>query len=198
MCPSWHPLEYFVRLCCLTDDEAASWRLKPVYVVGEGTAAAVSGLGFRAVGANTGNAERLSELIIQETPTPPPSDLSFLFLTGDKRSDVIFRRLGEKNLAITEVSVYATMPVSDFAPSLTAKVAAVGNPGWIVFFSPSGVDIALNACRTSNWWTNDVKVASIGPTTSARLRELGITVDAEAAKPGAAELAKSIAEALEE
>jgi len=175
-----------------TEEEKANWLRKPVYVVGASTAAAVAELGFNTVGQDSGKAERLSDLIISENATV--RGRSMLFLTGDKRGDTIFQRLAEHGIEVTEVSVYATRPVSNFPSLLAEEAASAGSPCWVAFFSPSGVDIALKPCQDSSWWSADIRIASIGPTTSAKLDKLQIRVDAEAKQPGPESLADAVKE----
>lgn len=181
-----------------TDQIREAWQRKPVYVVGEGTAAPVAALGFQPLGQTSGNADKLAELIVADLsnrPDPGLGQRTVLFLSGDKRRDVLFQRLPERGIQVAEISVYATGPVTNFGSLLEAQVDQVGSPQWVAFFSPSGVDVALKPCQNSSWWSTGVKVASIGPTTSAKLREVAIDVAAEAKQPGPEPLAHAVLEA---
>ncbi|KAI9031178.1 tetrapyrrole biosynthesis, uroporphyrinogen III synthase [Hyaloraphidium curvatum] len=174
---------------------ANSWKEKPFYVVGEATAASVAALGFVPRGQETGVADRLADLILDDHAVDDfrAEKRLLLFLTGDKRRDTLFQRLAGSPVEIAELQVYATCPSESFPSDLATRTAISGPPQWVAFFSPSGVDIALPECRRSAWWQG-VRIASIGPTTTARLKESEADVAAEARRPNAGDLARAISQ----
>ncbi|CAG8575674.1 1363_t:CDS:1, partial [Acaulospora colombiana] len=65
---------------------------------------------------------------------------------------------------------------------------------WIVFFSPSGVDVALGDLKKLEYW-DEVKIAAIGKTTGSYLEETkGIKVHVVSPKPDPESLVNSIDE----
>ncbi|KAI8823949.1 tetrapyrrole biosynthesis, uroporphyrinogen III synthase, partial [Fimicolochytrium jonesii] len=179
----------------------AKWRAKPFYCVGKATAAAAAAAGFQPAGWDTGTAATLAGLIVDagcHKPTPywlahwekangnMHLPETYLFLGGDKASDVLPKRLEEGGVKYEQLTVYETTPSPTFhadLASLPASPTPQHKRPWVVFFSPSGVDIALRAIRTHPGWKH-ARLASIGPTTSERIAELGEVVDVEAPTPG--------------
>ncbi|KAI8812118.1 tetrapyrrole biosynthesis, uroporphyrinogen III synthase [Cladochytrium replicatum] len=168
------------------------WLSKPIYVVGESTAAAARALQFTDIrGEDSGSANALAQLVLAESRR---SDPPLLFLVGDKTRDVITRTLKDGCVQVETVQVYRTCPDERFEESM---VDALGDrpPSWVVFFSPSGVDVAAEALARREWWVGGrVRVGSVGPTTTEGLRRHGIAVGAEAVKPGVLGVLKQIAE----
>ncbi|KNC99886.1 uroporphyrinogen-III synthase HEM4 [Spizellomyces punctatus DAOM BR117] len=158
-----------------------NWRNKPFYVVGKATGAAARDAGFKPVGECAGTADVLSDIIINEGRPSAP----LLFLAGDKARDVLPQRLSAANIPLEKVMVYRTGPLPDFEAVLAAQIAGCSRDtdiDWVVFFSPSGVDVALASLREMTWWSK-VRCASIGPTTSRRLQDEQVKVSAEAGTP---------------
>ncbi|TPX66168.1 uroporphyrinogen-III synthase [Spizellomyces sp. 'palustris'] len=159
-----------------------NWRNKPFYVVGKATGSAARDAGFRPVGEYAGTADVLSDFIINEGRPSAP----LLLLAGDKARDVLPQRLAAANVPFEKVMVYLTGPLPDFEAVLAAQIeGCLGETDvidWVVFFSPSGVDVALTSLSEMTWW-DTVRCASIGPTTSRRLQEKQVKVSAEASTP---------------
>ncbi|TVQ55084.1 MAG: uroporphyrinogen-III synthase [Phycisphaerales bacterium] len=82
------------------------------------------------------------------------------------------------DVVIVSPAVYETRP-RDFDPSV------IGRIDWIAVTSPSAVHIV---------GPSNAPFASIGPTTTAALREIGITPRVEAARPTFGDLAREIAD----
>ncbi|RKO84618.1 tetrapyrrole biosynthesis, uroporphyrinogen III synthase, partial [Blyttiomyces helicus] len=165
-----------------------SWLTKPFYVVGPATAKAARRLNFTPIGESTGTADALASLIIASYPSTSPP---LLFLAGDKRRDVLPTRLAEARVPFQELQSYETRPSSRFRADLEAEVGGRAGVDWVVFFSPSGVDVAVNALRELEGW-GKTRVACIGPTSERRATEVGLRVEAVAAKPGPQELLDAI------
>ncbi|KAI8822009.1 tetrapyrrole biosynthesis, uroporphyrinogen III synthase [Fimicolochytrium jonesii] len=174
-----------------TEDKViATWRTKPVYVVGKATASAALDAGLFTIGGDAGTAATLAEMIIKHgchgtIQAGNHVQPKHLFLAGDKARDVLPIRLSEAGVAYEQIVVYETKPSATFHADLDniRLETGAGQRPWVVFFSPSGVDVALEAIRKSPVW-GEARVASIGPTTSRRLWEVGLVVDAEAGRPG--------------
>ncbi|KAJ3090065.1 hypothetical protein HK102_004775 [Quaeritorhiza haematococci] len=174
----------------------ALWTKKPLYVVGEATAKAATELGFMPVGADSGIADVLGQKIISDYMGLPPEEgrRKLLFVAGDKRRDVLPNILTASGVPFTEVNGYETRPSSSFEHDLKHAFDSTeeSHPDWMVFFSPSGVDVVFDVFQSRSWW-GKVRCASIGPTTSDHLNRLQINVDAQATKPNPVELLAAVA-----
>ena len=181
----------------IIDEQLRQLRGMTVYTVGPATALALAQLQFSTiVGADTGNGRALASLIVQtferdqpfatnesrefaELPPRPP----LLFLVGDKRRDIIPKRLAAENILLEELVVYETKVASTFGEELDSVLEdeTDGDIEWIVFFSPSGADVALEKLKRLN---RKIKFATIGPTTEEYLRkEWNLIPDMVSAKP---------------
>jgi uroporphyrinogen-III synthase len=198
----------------MIDDQLRQLRAMTVYTVGPATALAITKLHFSTiVGADTGNGSALANLIVQsfrrdhslakhyhtsledstENHTPLPQ-LPLLFLVGDKRRDIIPKRLAAENIALEELVVYETTIASTFDEELDRVMADTtdGDIEWIVFFSPAGAEVALEKMKRLN---RRINVATIGPTTEEYLRkEWGLIPNMVAAKPEPVSMVRGILE----
>ena len=178
-----------------------------VYTVGPATAIAMTKLEFSTIcGADTGNGMALANLIVQtfrrepeedgkekEEATLPPR-LPLLFLVGDKRRDVIPKRLAGEGIPLEELVVYETTVAPTFETDLDRVLAESkdGDIEWVIFFSPMGAEIAL---RQLDKLPRKVRVGTIGPTTAEYLRkEWGITPDMVSKKPEPISMVQGILE----
>jgi len=177
----------------MLDEQLRELRAMTVYTVGPATALAITKLQFSTiVGADTGNGAALANLLVQtfhreENGIPPSTDflprLPLLFLVGDKRRDIIHRRLAAENILLEELTVYETTVAPTFNGEMDRVLAddVHGEVEWIIFFSPSGAEIALEKLKR---FPKKVKVGTIGPTTEEYLRkEWDLVPDIVSAKP---------------
>jgi uroporphyrinogen-III synthase len=154
----------------------AKWEGAPAYVVGPTTAERLRALGFMVQGGDTGDADALVSLLTEAQPARP-----LLFLSGNRRRETIPSGLREAGLSFEEEVVYETHPRTD--------LTLPDGGGWLVFFSPSG----LEAVRASDLEEGaDYRVAAIGPTTAAALRDAGVAVAAVADHPSPDALAAAL------
>ena len=181
----------------MIDEQLRQLRGMTVYTVGPATALALTKLEFSTiVGADTGNSGALANLLVQtfqrdqssmengslgssELPPRPP----LLFLVGDKRRDIIPKRLAVENILLEELVVYETAIAPTFDQELDRVLEdeTHGDIEWIVFFSPSGAEVALEKLKRLN---KKIKIATIGPTTEEYLRkEWNLIPDMVSAKP---------------
>ena len=159
----------------LAEHDLTGWREKPTFVVGPRTAERAQALGLRTEGEEAGSAAALAETVIAN---------KILFLCGDRRRDELPERLRSAGKACEEVVVYRTI----------GDAAELGNalekcPDGVVFFSPSGVEVALEEGGI-DW--NSVLLGAIGPTTAEALREAGLVPAAIAEAPTPEALAAAI------
>ncbi|TPX36296.1 uroporphyrinogen-III synthase [Synchytrium microbalum] len=175
----------------------SSWKQIPVYTVGPSTARIITQCGFTPLGSDTGRAAKLAKLIISDTEKESSTTSPYIMLCGDKRRDELPSQLTNAKIPFMELIVYETGPNPVFEQELvkTYEGTDVSQPAWIVFFSPSGVDFALEPLKRQVWW-QDVRIGAIGPTTSARLKQLDLKVDVESPKPTAIDLIQAIRDAV--
>ena len=169
----------------------ASLLNKPLFVVGPSTGESAKSLGFTQIlGSECGHATKLCELIKEFYGR---QQASLLFLAGDKRLDTIVDTLSP-NFSLREVNVYQTISDHEKVSKLKDLLnSRSGDVVWLVFFSPSLVDLVQQSSIFERYPT--VKCAAIGNTTARRLEEIGRAVDAVASTPTPVGLLQEIAKA---
>jgi uroporphyrinogen-III synthase len=90
--------------------------------------------------------------------------------------DLVPRELEKRGASVEVVEAYRAAAPADLAER--AAEALARKPHWITFSSSSMVKNFVGAAALEA--LQGVKIASIGPVTSATLRDCGLTVDAEA------------------
>lgn len=187
------------------------WSQVPHYVVGQATATSLLSLPSehaptqsQVLGQDSGHADALAEFIAtNHTAAKAP----LLYLTGDKRRDVIPEALNKANIAFREICVYQTATDPAFASNFTALVDGYSATHhtesqtqlWIVLFSPSGANAALPLLqeRQHLWRNNRLSLAALGPTTATHLqKEFDIEPHAVASSPKPDLLAQAIKDAM--
>ncbi|KAG5642299.1 hypothetical protein DXG03_003043 [Asterophora parasitica] len=182
-----------------------TWSAVPFYVVGQGTAAALSEVQQaygqtpytpeELRGESSGTGERLAQFI-RDQPEKPKK---LLYLTGDKNRDTVPTILGEAGIELRALKVYETQGSSTFERDLGKAIEqtlkhppVASNRWWIVHFAPSAAGFVLPILNSHFQFTPtsishlapsskvaaDITVAAIGPVTSSFLHdELQIHVD---------------------
>ena len=148
------------------------WKKKPVFGVGPATKKALEALGFDVLGADSGEASQLAEYIVEYTGGE--KSMPLLFLCGNRRRDELRGVLYAAGVPLVEQEVYR---IYDH-PSLT--LIDVDQPDWVVFFSPSGVEVVHKRWPVK-WKT--VSLAAIGSTTARSVRDTFGNVEAVATSP---------------
>ncbi|KAG8958434.1 hypothetical protein FRC03_009125 [Tulasnella sp. 419] len=203
-----------------------SWSTTPFYVVGPRTGSLIRN-GSSTIqhllpdpshvlgGAQSGNAEKLSEFIVSDYNDRGIS-LPMLYLTGDKNKDTVPRTLKQHGIPYEELKVYETSPrageailhdIREFKGSLQQSDTDVST--WIVFFAPSSAAAALphvqeyydlpglesTPLQTDAPSKRHTLIAAIGPTTSSYLTETRkLQVNVISPSPSADSLAIAIHE----
>ena len=80
---------------------------------------------------------------------------------------------------VEDVAVYTSIAAKSESAWLTDRINE-GTIDWLTFASPSSADAFFKQIGTEAVNSGKVRVASIGPVTSERLRQLGVTVDVTA------------------
>ncbi|MGB7216838.1 MAG: uroporphyrinogen-III synthase, partial [Gammaproteobacteria bacterium] len=168
-------VEAFVRLVGTTSTKAR------VAAVGPATAdAARRALGRTDLVGERGTGESLADALIEAVRPARGADASssprvVLALAANAR-DVLERKLREAGIDVERFDVYRTVPTAPRAPRISLASLDV-DAVWLA--SPSAVTGFLNQVELDA----DVALVAIGPSTAAAIRERGLAVAAEAAKP---------------
>lgn len=157
------------------------WKEKPTFVVGPRSADDVARLGLSPEGEETGSGSDLAEYIIRRGMRGP-----LLFLSGNRRRDVVPERLTAAGIALEELTVYETQLRRE------VEVDRPEAPDWLVFFSPSGVEALEGQLQHL---AQRSRFAAIGPTTAGALRGRGVEPEAVAEEPSPEALVTTIKEA---
>ena len=139
-------------------------------------------------------AEALADELIAEGEV---KDRRFTLLRADIARPILVEKLKAAGAAsVEDVTVYETRPVSALSDELIAALSEK-RVNWITFTSSS---TARNLCALlgSDYaeQLKDIKLASIGPVTTAALKELGLTPTVEAAQADTTSLVGALAAAL--
>jgi len=102
-----------------------------------------------------------------------------LLLRSLLASSELVELLAGAGAEVDNVAIYtATTEKSDSSPLVEA--INEGSINWLTFASPSSVDGFFEQIDVDLIHSSDIKVASIGPVTSERLKQLGVTADVTA------------------
>ncbi|OQV17544.1 putative Nicotinamide/nicotinic acid mononucleotide adenylyltransferase 1 [Hypsibius exemplaris] len=171
----------------------AEWNAKPVYVIGEGTAALAREIGLTSVcGDTTGCEVNLSEFIRGRKEL---HEKKLLLPCGDLRLETLRLSLSEQQIPVEFVEVYETSAHPKLVATVHEKLALEGFPDVVVFFSPSGVQFMDEILRAESVAFKQAKYVAIGPTTAEALKSAGYPVSAVANKPtpdGVAQAVKTL------
>src|SRR5512146_261834 len=96
------------------------------------------------------------------------------------RAEELCRLLEGEGAAVVALPVLELLPPEDPRP-LRAAAEQVRRYAWIAFASPSAVEAFLEAAREAGSLDalRDVKLAAVGPKTSAQLRAAGLEVQGQ-------------------
>ncbi|GMM34445.1 uroporphyrinogen-III synthase [Saccharomycopsis crataegensis] len=174
---------------------------KPIFVVGPQTASMLSNHGFSDIrGEDSGNANELVKVILQDDlishiQAEANQSNYLLFLTGRIRKDIIPTKLGENGVKFIEKIVYRTIETSNTLEKFQNLELSSKTNDWVVFFSTQGVDLIIDQIKQNALHENDqLKIASIGPTTSEALQKKGVICHVVTPKPNPSALFDAIFE----
>jgi uroporphyrinogen III methyltransferase/synthase len=120
--------------------------------------------------------EYVAESVVEAFKEIPLDGRRILLPRAAVARDVVPRELERRGASVEVVEAYHTIAPADLAER--AAEALARKPHWIAFSSSSMVKNFVAAAPLES--LVGVRIASIGPITSATLRECGLTVDAEA------------------
>jgi uroporphyrinogen-III synthase len=153
------------------------WKGRRAYAVGPKTGRWLRKLGLEVTGEHAGTAAALVDRIVSDAPEAP-----VLFLSGNRRRETLPEGLRSGGIPFEEQVVYETHTRS------TLDLPAPSAGGWLVLFSPSGIE-ALSKAKVP---VGAYRLAAIGPTTAGALRDAGHTVAAVAQAPTPEALVQAI------
>ncbi|KPL23217.1 MAG: hypothetical protein AMJ75_06505 [Phycisphaerae bacterium SM1_79] len=104
-----------------------------------------------------------------------------LLLRSQLASDELVGLLAGAGAEVDDVPVYTAVTEKSESDWLVEGIGE-GKIDWLTFASPSSVDGFFEQIASEVVNSSKVKVASIGPVTSERLKKLGVRVDVEAAE----------------
>lgn len=151
------------------------------YCVGPATKQCANQAGFKAVGHETGNADKLAKYIIEnnaQNNTKP-----FLYPCGNLRRDTLSVKLKTEGFVLEEIVVYETIRSKTIEGNMRKLTALHGTPKYVVYFSPSGVQYTTDLYDSDIMKLKETKIVAIGSTTEAELKERRMTVAAVATTP---------------
>jgi uroporphyrinogen-III synthase len=186
-----HFFAEFLRLF----DDIRSLGLIRIATVGDATAKAVGEMHLRVeCQPKVATAEALAEALIA---TGSLDHAKVLLVTGNLNRDTLTQKLEAATAIVDHLQVYKTEPVDLAAHPAAADYRARGADA-ILFASSSSVQSFVEqgaAVRLADGAHRPL-AGSIGPATSATMRQLGLKVDFEAGSPGLAELIEALVRAL--
>jgi uroporphyrinogen III methyltransferase / synthase len=142
--------------------------------VGSGTAAALAACGLRAdLLPQRATTEGLAEALLGAGDESPRA----LLPRADIATPVLTAALRDAGWVAEEVEAYRTVRVGSIDPRVRERLVT-GDIDIVALASSSTVRNLLELLGGD--WPAGVRIASIGPVTSATCRELGLSVDAEA------------------
>lgn len=169
-----------------------TWASLPAFSVGTSTASEAHSLGFKTVGDDSGNAEKLVQVILEKVQ---PKQAPLLFPCGTMRRDVIPYALKDKNISFTPCTVYKTCPEPHLKENLQKYLQENGLPHAVVFFSPSGVKFAEAVLKDLKIIPSEqCQYFAIGSTTEKAMLDHGMDISGIAEKPSPESLLKCITE----
>lgn len=145
-----------------------------IAVVGEGTRHAAEQLGFRV---SLTPAEAVAESLLEAFRAYDLNDRSILLPSAAETRDVIAPELRRRGARVQVAEAYRTK-LAPQAAQIASIIFREPYPDWVTFASSSAVNHLVELIGVNP--LQRVKIASIGPITSATIRRYGLAVTAEA------------------
>ncbi|HWE07073.1 MAG TPA: uroporphyrinogen-III C-methyltransferase [Rhizomicrobium sp.] len=165
-------VRHFVEALDRSDQDLRSLRAK-LCAIGPATRAAVEALHLRV---DVTPEEYVAESLLEALSGEDLKGKRILLPRAAVARDLVPVTLRERGAVVDVVEAYRTIIPADAAAR--AKEALAHKPDWITFTSSSTVKNLLAVTGTEA--IAGIKIASIGPVTSATAREAGLAVDVEA------------------
>ena len=174
-------VKYFFEEFIRVHEDIRTLGLVRIAVVGEATAAAVRDLYLRVdlQPKKASGAELADELLKLESI----DSAKVLVVTGNRNRDTLVEKLHEARAIVDQLPVYKTLENDLSADSVAADFRAKGADA-ILFASPSAVQSFFDQAAALKLGAKARKplAGSIGPSTTATMKQLGLPVDFESAE----------------
>ncbi len=108
-------------------------------------------------------------------------DKKVLLLRSQLASNELVELLAKAGAQVENVAIYTAEPENGDSDLLTEQLEQ-GKIDWLTFASPSSVDSFFEQIPCKTVQSNRIRIASVGPVTSERLKQIDIGVDIEAAE----------------
>jgi len=165
--------------CNALDNSPWDWRdvRAQIAVIGPATRAAVEALHLKV---NVMAEEYVAESLADALSEADVAGQRVLLPRAAVARDTLPEELRRKGATVDVVEAYRSVPPADLASRAVEVLTAGRRPDWITFTSSSTVSNIVHAAPAGA--LDGIRVATIGPVTSATARKLGLTVSIEAAE----------------
>ncbi len=173
-------VKYFFEEFHRVFDDIRALGMVRIAVVGEATAAAVREQRLRVdLQPKKATAEELAKEL---TSRESMDSAKVLVVTGNQNREVLLEKLNEARAIVDQLPVYKTEETDLAADPLAGDFRAKGADA-ILFASPSAAQSFFDQAATLKLSAKAKRplAGSIGPTTTATMKQLGLPVDFEAA-----------------
>ncbi len=188
-------VKYFFEEFLRVHEDIRTLGLVRIAAVGEATAAALRDLHLRVdLQPKKASGEELAkELITRESV----DSAKVLVITGNLNQDVVVDKLNEARAIVDRLPVYKTEE-TDLASDPIAGDFRANGADAILFASPSAVQSFFDQAVTLKLAAKARRpiAGSIGATTTATMKQLGLPVDFEATEPGIDSLIEALLKKL--
>jgi len=163
--------------CNAMDNSAWDWRdlRAQIAVIGPATRAAIESLHLKV---DLMAEEFVAESLADSLSESDVAGKRVLLPRAAVARDTLPEDLRRKGAVVDVVEAYRSVPPADLAVRTAEVLGGARRPDWITFTSSSTVSNIVRAAPAGA--LDSVKVATIGPVTSATARKLGLTVTVEA------------------
>ena len=188
-------VRHFFELFFKEFDDLRSIGNAHLAAIGKGTVAELKKYYLRAdLVPTTATSEALAEALIKEQTL---DNLNILIVTGNKSTDAIAKRLESERAIVDSIQVYRTEK-TDLTKHPHAAAFRENGADVIIFASGSAAESFVAQAAALKTAPNAVrpKTCSIGPVTSAAMKDIGLPVDMEAADASMEALVKTVVKHL--
>src|SRR4051812_20956412 len=174
-------VKYFFEEFHRVYDDIRAFGLMRIAVVGEATAAAIREQHLRVeIQPKRANAEELAKALIDREGM---DSAKVLVITGNQNREILVQKLEEVRAIVDVLPVYKTEETDLAADPVAGDFRAKGADA-ILFASPSAAQSFFDQAGALKLAAKAKRplAGSIGPTTTATMKQLGLPVDFEAAE----------------
>ncbi len=188
---SAHGVKYFFEEFIRVHEDIRALGLVRIAAVGQATAAAIQALHLRVdLQPKQASAEELAKALIEREAM---DSAKVLVITGDRNREVLIDKLHEARTIVDRLVVYTNVETDLGADPVAAEFRRAGADA-IFFASPSAAQSFFDQAAALKLGPKAQRplAGSIGATTTAAMKQLGLPVDFEAATPSLQALVASL------